>query len=400
MSGRVRGPTRRRGGDRVGAPDGFRTEEPRRARVTRTPLGAMGRRKRKSRDEDEAIAPNPSASFRMLGGTGTITARFMRDSGALWRDRDDAALRARLADDGYVLLRRALDPAAVRAAARCVLRALRRARPEAFARFGNDDAASPSSSDDVLAVGASGLGLLSMPEVAQLPKVRDVLEHPSLFALADALLRPAAADTAVCAEHQSSSIITAKYKWLRAVAGGEFTGVHVDRVFLGGGGHDALVTLWIPLGAVRRVDGPIMVARGSHRSKDFKNFRETYGRSDVGADGTHSGWATDDASQLPGLLRKMNGRGNANRNGSSSCDVDWRTADFEPGDVVALGVDACHMSASNESGANTAGGKGARVRLSCDTRWQPACKETDPRIRVWRRRVGDAVVDEVRDRAR
>ena len=40
------------------------------------------------------------------------------------------------------------------------------------------------------------------------------------------------------------------------------------------------------------------------------------------------------------------------------------------------------------------------MRLSCDTRWQPACKETDPRIRVWRRRVGDAVVDEVRDRAR
>ena len=361
----------------------------------------MGRRKRKSRDEDEAIAPNPrSASFRLLGGTGTITARFMRDSGALWRDRRDAALRARLADDGYVLLRRALDPAAVRAAARCVLRALRRARPEAFEsghRLDDelDDAASEADDDDVLAVGASNLGLLSMPEVAQLPKVREVLEHPSLFALADALLRD---DSRVPGER--SSIITAKYKWLRAVAGGEFTGVHVDRVFLGGGGHDALVTLWIPLGAVRRVDGPIMVARGSHRSKEFKNFRETYGRSDVGADGTHSGWATDDASALPGLLRKMNGRGNANRNGSSSCDVDWRTADFEPGDVVALGVDACHMSASNESGANTAGGKGARVRLSCDTRWQPACKETDPRIRVWRRRVGDAVVDEVRDRAR
>ena len=37
------------------------------------------------------------------------------------------------------------------------------------------------------------------------------------------------------------------------------------------------------------------------------------------------------------------------------------------------------------------------MRLSCDTRWQPASKETDPRIRVWRRRVGDAVVDEVKD---
>ena len=370
----------------------------------------MGRRKRKSRDEDEAIAPNPSASFRMLGGTGTITARFMRDSGALWRARDDAALRARLADDGYVLLRRALDPAAVRAAARCVLRALRSARPEAFARFAIDDASSSSSSssdDDVLAVGARSLGLLSMPEVAQLPKVLDVLEHPSLFALADALLRPAAdADTAgdgasADADTAVSSIITAKYKWLRAVAGGEFTGVHVDRVFLGGGGHDALVTLWIPLGAVRRVDGPIMVARASHRSSEFKNFRETYGKSDVGADGANSGWATDDASALPGLLRKMNGRGNGSKGNGSSLDVDWRTADFEPGDVVALGVDACHMSASNESGSErrTAGGKGARVRLSCDTRWQPASKETDPRIRVWRRRVGDAVVDEVRDRA-
>lgn len=371
--------------------------------MTRTPLGAMGRRKRKSRDEDEAIAPNPSASFRMLGGTGTITARFMRDSGALWLDRDDAALRARLADDGYVLLRRALDPAAVRAAARCVLRALRRARPEAFARDGDaSSSSSPDDDDDVLAVGARGLGLLSMPEVAQLPKVRDVLEHPSLFALADALLRPDAdADTAVSAAEAPSTVITAKYKWLRAVAGGEFTGVHVDRVFLGGGGHDALVTLWIPLGAVRRVDGPIMVARGSHRSKEFKNFRETYGRSNVGADGANSGWATDDASALPGLLRKMNGRGNGSKGGNgSSPDVDWRTADFEPGDVVALGVDACHMSASNESGSNerTAGGKGARVRLSCDTRWQPASKETDPRIRVWRRRVGEDVVDEVRDR--
>ena len=91
----------------------------------------------------------------------------------------------------------------------------------------------------------------------------------------------------------------------------------------------------------------------------------------------------------------MNGRGNAEGDGSSR-DVDWRTADFEPGDVVALCVDACHMSASNESSG--AGGKGARVRLSCDTRWQPASKETDPRIRVWRRRVGEDVVDEVRDR--
>jgi hypothetical protein len=77
-------------------------------------------------------------------------------------------------------------------------------------------------------------------------------------------------------------------------------------------------------------------------------------------------------------------------------DVDWRTADFEPGDVVALSADVVHMSASNESGS-IRHGKGARVRLSCDTRWQPRSERTDPRIRVWRRRLGGDVVDEVRE---
>ena len=53
---------------------------------------------------------------------------------ALWRDRrDDQALRDRLAEDGYVMLRGALDPSAVRDAAATALASLRRSRPEAFA---------------------------------------------------------------------------------------------------------------------------------------------------------------------------------------------------------------------------------------------------------------------------
>lgn len=42
--------------------------------------------------------------------------------------------------------------------------------------------------------------------------------------------------------------------------------------------------------------------------------------------------------------------------------VDWQTADFRAGDVVALAIDTFHMSAANRTN---------RIRVSCDTRWQP-----------------------------
>lgn len=53
--------------------------------------------------------------------------------------------------------------------------------------------------------------------------------------------------------------MTTAFKWLRAVAPGEFTGVHTDRVFLGRGSH-RLLTAWIPLG-----DCPVEQARPLQR---------------------------------------------------------------------------------------------------------------------------------------
>ena len=44
---------------------------------------------------------------------------------------------------------------------------------------------------------------------------------------------------------------------------------------------------------------------------------------------------------------------------------------------MRTGLDVLHMSASNES-------RPLRVRLSCDTRWQPAGEPHDPRLKVWR----------------
>ena len=46
---------------------------------------------------------------------------------------------------------------------------------------------------------------------------------------------------------QDDDVVTTAFKWLRAVAPEEFTGVHTDRVFLGRG-SPRLLTAWIPLG--------------------------------------------------------------------------------------------------------------------------------------------------------
>ena len=63
----------------------------------------------------------------------------------------------------------------------------------------------------------------------------------------EALDRPMAQRCGCC--FQVEDVITTGYKWLRAVAKGEFTGVHTDRVFLGRGSSRVL-TAWLPLGKV------------------------------------------------------------------------------------------------------------------------------------------------------
>ena len=273
---------------------------------------------------------------------------------------DPAALRAALRRDGYLLLRGVLPPRDVHRARRRCLDALVAARPECF------HAEARRRDEGILAPGTTRLGLLSRQDVAASPEVRAVVESNALFDLVEALFDGARA-------------MTTRYKWLRAVAGGEYTGVHVDRVFLGRG-CDRLVTAWIPLGAVRVEDGALLVARGSHADAAFKPIRETYGASEVGEDGTRSGWLADDAGAVAGML-------------GEGAEVDWRTTDFEPGDVAVLAIDTVHMSAANVSGEEGRGA--ARLRVSCDTRWQPEGAPADDRVREWRRRDDEGGVETV-----
>jgi len=370
--------TRRAGGSAQKPSRASRGSAPREAvRASPNPQGTTrsrersppAKRARASRPRDPGAHPD-AADFRdahpnhpnhprfwVAGGAGRVLARPMLDSSPSLDD--PAALRAALRRDGYLLLRGVLPPRDVRRARRRCLDALVASRPDCF----HPDAR--RRREGILAPDATRLGLLSRQDIAASPEVRAVVESNALFDLVEALFDGARA-------------MTTRFKWLRAVAGGEYTGVHADRVFLGRG-CDRLVTAWIPLGVVRVEDGALLVARGSHANAAFTRVRETYGASEVGEDGTRSGWLADDAAAVAGML-------------GEGAEVDWRTTHFEPGDVAVLGIDTVHMSASNVSGEE---GGAARLRVSCDTRWQPAAARADDRVREWRRRDDEGRVETV-----
>ena len=367
---------------------------------------AATRRKRERRDEEKTDTAKIDGRFLVRGGVGTVRATQMVDSGAL--ANDGPRLRARLRRDGYALLRGFLDARAVEKARAVALEALAELRPEAFV-------SNPSArAKGLLRPDARALGLLARQDVAARAEIRDVTECDALFRLAARVLF--SADDADDADATKGRAMTAAYKWLRAVAGGEFTGVHTDRVFLGGGSA-RLVTVWIPLGDVRVADGALMVAAGSHADATFAGVRRTYGASAAGPDGARSGWLTDDAAAVLAVARRANrassdARSAASDGGGGDDDeieasdgtrvdahekrpavsndtaIDWRTCDFRSGDVVLLALDVVHMSLVNVSGEESGV---PRARVSVDTRWQPEGDDPDPRVRVWRRQREGAV---------
>lgn len=343
-------------------------------------------------------------SFLVRGGLGVVRARRMVDSSA--RASNGARLRETLRRDGYALLRGFLDARDVESARAVALEALMASKPDLFL---------DAKEKGLLRPDARALGLLARQDVAARAEVRRVTECDALFDVAARVLFSDDGDAGLSKERtkrtkrtkRTSSppsprlAMTTAYKWLRAVAGGEFTGVHTDRVFLGGG-SGRLVTAWIPLGDVRVADGALMVAAGSHADATFAGVRRTYGASAAGADGANSGWLTDDAAEVLDVARRLNrdsaipavgeeARDAANRNEENVSEtIDWRTCDFQSGDVVLLALDVVHMSLTNVSGEEAKNGA-ARARVSVDTRWQPEGDDPDPRVRAWRVRREGAV---------
>ena len=126
----------------------------------------------------------------------------------------------------------------------------------------------------------------------------------------------------------------------------------MDVVYMGRGSQQ-LHTCWIPLGDIPLQNGPMSVLPTSHCHPAMEKIRATYGKMDVDRDGISGGWFTNDYLELSRLV-----------------DHPWVSSDFNAGDVVIMGIYLMHGSVKNDT---------ERLRLSVDTRFQPASHPTDER---------------------
>lgn len=257
----------------------------------------------------------------------------LRDSSPL--RGDPAALRRRIADDGYLLLRGALPREQVLAA-----------RAEFCAKLaavGLIDRRYPVT-DAIYSGSNAGLGTIDRKAFAHDlrtgPAIRALTQQGPIIAFYEQFL--------------GGPILPFSFIWVRTVRPGAATGCHYDWVYMGRGTRN-LYTSWLPIGPVPFSDGPLAVLEGSHRFEDLKS---TYGAIDVDRDKDSpygGGWLSKDPAAVQA---RYGGR--------------WLSAEFAPGDLLLFGMFTLHCSLDNRN-------PDQRIRLSTDTRYQLASEPADER---------------------
>lgn len=155
------------------------------------------------------------------------------------------------------------------------------------------------------------------------------------------------------------------YTWFRSIAPGSGSPSHCDVVYMGRGTPN-LYTAWTPIGDVDTQLGGLMMLEGSN---NHQRLRQTYCRMDVDAHcGNRSGPAALDAWQ-----KGTNGSLNHDPNQvQRSLGGRWLTSPhYRAGDVVLFSVFTVHAGLDNQTPD--------RIRLSSDTRYQPANEPADQR---------------------
>ncbi len=250
----------------------------------------------------------------------------LREANDLLSDPD--ALKARMSEDGYLLIRGLHDPIKVQAARDMMLASL--------SENNQIDLNFPLA-EGVVAGGARGSFLggsktLTRNEIfLNLVESQEVMGFFAHFLQGDAL--------------------TFDFKWLRVVSPGDNTGAHYDIVYMGRGTQN-LYTCWTPITDVPYDMGPLAILVGSHRGEAYERIRETYGKMDVDRDKVQGAFSNDPFE----MVDKFGGQ--------------WQTTEFKMGDALIFGMFTMHGSLNNAS---------RRFRISCDTRYQRADEPVDER---------------------
>ncbi len=244
---------------------------------------------------------------------------------------DPAELGQRLRNEGYLLLRQALDYEQVMAARQEIL--------EALVEVGEIH---PPAIEGIF-TGTSrrlerpeGLGAF-WKSVSEGPAIRQLTHGGQLRRTMDRVL--------------GAPSRPQDYIFLRVAVPGRSTGLHYDHPFFARGSQ-RVHTVWLALGEVTVEEGPLVVVEGSNR---FSDLIERACAIDYNS--TASPKVMVDPHPVE-LARQR--------------QVKLLTADFRPGDLVVFGMHTLHGSLDNQS-------KTGRVRLSCDIRFQPAADPLDDR---------------------
>lgn len=246
----------------------------------------------------------------------------LRDSNDIMHD--DNALRNRIAEDGYLLLRGFHYREQVLKARRSILEKM-----DKMGKLERDTLLE----DGIMADGSKTIFMGGTNE--DLPELLSVLNGDHIMGFFNKLL--------------GEQSLTYRYKWLRAVGKGDFTGAHYDIVYMGRGTQN-LYTVWSPIGDVNYAMGGLAICLGSHH---FEELKKSYGSKDADRDDIGVGHYTDDPLVI---TERFGGK--------------WATTEFEAGDVLIFGMFLMHCSLENTTN---------QYRLSVDTRYQSSLETVDER---------------------
>ena len=254
----------------------------------------------------------------------------LRESNDLLNDMP--ALRERMAEDGYLLLRDYLDQEWVMDARRSVLEVLD--EHEMIDENHSLMEARAARSDNGKFRSAIG----SHAALGKLPAVRKLVHSGRMIDFYAAFL--------------GGEVRSFDFIWMRVMGPGRSSAPHYDIVYMGRGTTN-LYTSWAPLGDAPLSDAALMVLENSHR---LEQVRATYGQMDVDK---KSNWKKTGGSygKDPTAIQKELG-------------CRWLTTDYRAGDLLVFSMYTMHCSLDNRSD---------RIRLSSDTRYQLASEPVDER---------------------
>ena len=253
----------------------------------------------------------------------------MRDSAALLASPDE--LRQRMEEDGYLYLHDVLDREAVLEARIEILTKL--ASVGEFKEPLDDGISTGTSMRSEM---VSDLGAF-WQAICEGQNVRAVTHNGPIVGIMETLF--------------GEPVRPYDFLWLRTMHPGRASAFHFDHVYMNRG-TDRLYTVWTPLGDVELEEGPLLLVENSHTWTDL---HDQFRGFDVDKDKSRPGHVTTDPVRL-----------------AQERGVHLLTAEFKAGDVVIMGMFMLHGSLDNRS-------KRGRVRISSDTRFQPAADPVDER---------------------